>query len=83
MNSKPVNTSSWTSNRAVGLTLSVFAMAASMYFPGAGFPLFFAFQNRLDRYKRRTVITLIVLELIYLVTALGTVFGPVIGKVGV
>jgi hypothetical protein len=82
MKTKPVSSKSWTRNRRVGFAISLISIAASAYFPGAGFVVFFALQKRLDQYKRLTVIALIVLELIYLVTALGTLFGPVIGHVG-
>lgn len=82
MKSKPVSSKSWTRNRTAGLAVSGLSIAASIYFPGAGFLIFFALQKRLDKYRKFTLVTLIVLELIYIVTALGTMFGPVIGHVG-
>ncbi len=80
--SKSINTNAWTKDRVAALSLCVLAVAASIYFPGAGFLVFLPAQSRLGKYKKFTIYTLVFLEVVYLVTALGTTYGPLMSNVG-
>lgn len=72
----------WTVQRLIGLVLSFSAIALSIVFQGTGFLVFFAFQTRLDKYRRSTLIALIVIQSLQIVTYLGSEFGPIISNVG-
>lgn len=73
---------SWTIQRVVGLALSLSALALSVYFQGTGFLVLLAFQKRLDKYKRFTIISLIVIQSLQILTYLGSEYGPIISHVG-
>lgn len=72
----------WPIQRVVGLLLSLSALALSVYFQGTGFLVLLAFQKRLDKYKRFTIISLIVIQSLQILTYLGSEFGPIISHVG-
>ena len=80
--SKSLNAKAWTKDRIVALSLCLVTVAASIYFPGAGFLVFLPMQSRLAKYKKFTLYTLVFLEIVYLVTALGTTYGQLTSNVG-
>jgi hypothetical protein len=80
--SKSINSKAWTKDRIVGLSICLLALASSIYFPGAGFLVFLPLQSRLGKYRKFTLYTLVLLEVVHLVTALGTIYGPLISHVG-
>lgn len=73
---------SWPIQRVVGLVLSLSALALSVYFQGTGFLVLVAFQKRLDKYKRFTIISLIAIQSLQSLTYLGSEYGPIISHVG-
>ena len=73
---------SWPTQRVVGLFLTLSALALSVYFQGTGFLVLLAFQKRLDKYKRFTIISLIVIQSLQILTYLGSEYGPIISHVG-
>ena len=80
--SKSINSKAWTKDRIAGLSICLLALASSIYFPGAGFLVFLPLQSRLGRYRKFTLYTLVFLEVAYLLTAIGTSYGPLISHVG-
>ena len=76
------SSSNWTVHRLIGLFLSLSALALSIVFQGTGFLVFFAFQKRFDKYKRFTIISLIVIQSLQILTYLGSEYGPIISHVG-
>lgn len=64
------------------LLSSLVSIAASAYFPGTGFLLYLLYHGRLGKYKRFTFVALVAIQLIYIITFLGTAYGPLISHVG-
>jgi hypothetical protein len=70
------------SERRFALVLSGAAVLLSAFFPGLGFLVYLAARGRLSNLRKGTLIVLVVLEVAYLITALGTMYGPVISTIG-
>ena len=60
----------------------VSCLAASIYFPGTGFLLYFLIKNRMESYKGFTMVALCVIQFIHILTFLGSTYGPLISHVG-
>jgi hypothetical protein len=65
-----------------GIVVSLISIAASICFPGTGFLFYFIFRDHLGKHKRSTIITLCILQVVHLLTFLGTAYGPLISHVG-
>lgn len=70
------------SARRFALALSGAAVLLSAFFPGLGFLVYLAAKDRLGNLRNGTLIVLVVLEVAYLITAVGTMYGPIISTVG-
>jgi hypothetical protein len=77
--SKPLNGFFY---RVRPLAFSIAAIALSALFPGLGFLVYLGARGRLSNLRKGTLIILVVLEAAYLITALGTMYGPVISTIG-
>ena len=66
---------------SVLFAIAIAAVAGSIFFPGVGLVIYVFLQKHLGRFRRATLITLIVIESSQVVAALGTLYGPVIGHV--
>jgi len=67
-----------TKNKVVAIALFLLCTISSVYFPGAGFLVYFPTKRFLAAHRRVTVITLMVIEVAHFLTAIGTQFGPIL-----
>ena len=68
--------------RRLAFTLSGLSVLLSAFFPGLGFLVYLVAGDRLTSLRKGTLVVLVVLEFAYLVTALGSTYGPLISTIG-
>lgn len=62
------------------VALIILYAGLSIYFPGAGFVAYVMTQRFVTTHRRVALVTLTIIELAQMLTAIGTQFGPIIGR---